>query len=273
MVCKASGIISYSYDDIYKIIKDYKYRSEIIKKYNVFIGLHRAGTLIATMMAMEYGSDKKVYMLDRNYTKSDIDNLKEKIKGQRVLLVEDVVGSGNSIKQVLDEFKDLDIKVDTFVLFADLTRNNISIDYLFLKTDKWVVPPWDAIDCRQGCSVGLDMDGLLCSQKELWVDKYLLKYKWIANIWSQFKHIFAKSLVQGKIDNPVIIITGRPDVDMPVTRWWLKKHGIKAWVFSNPYGIEKANEWKLEMIKKLHLETYIDSDADVVEWIKKNLNS
>ena len=67
----------------------------------------------------------------------------DSIKGKRVLVVDDVVDSGRTLALVLDLLTNVGAQPRSAVVYAKPTTV-VEPDYVWARTDKWIVFPWSA---------------------------------------------------------------------------------------------------------------------------------
>ena len=67
-----------------------------------------------------------------------------RINGKRVLIVEDTVGTGKTMSSVLRIIKPKKPKtIKTLALFTEINKNTPDFYHKIIKSDEWVVFPWE----------------------------------------------------------------------------------------------------------------------------------
>lgn len=67
----------------------------------------------------------------------------DSIKGRRLLVVDDVADSGKTLALVLELLRDMGAECRSAVLYAK-SQSVIEPDYVWKRTDEWIVFPWSA---------------------------------------------------------------------------------------------------------------------------------
>ena len=260
-----------SYAHIREMIRNSPLAS--LDRNTILIGIQRAGVTVALIAKEEFG-----------FTVIDNENFYHCMPELDYVLVDDVVGTGHTLKKNLTLMKDRGVrKVTTFALVQDANRCKFSADSYCVKTDKWLVFPWDAEEYKQGKHVkydfsgnivytAYDLDGTLCSGLDTKLDKFMLKY--IPFLWANFRHIFVCATPLGKSlrGKRVIIITGRPETDTLATQLWLKWHGIDPVLYMNKGDLKSIPYFKANVIIERDIRIYYENEPAVVE-ILRNLTS
>lgn len=68
----------------------------------------------------------------------------ESIRGQKLLVVDDVADTGRTLQLVLDLLRGLGAEARSAVLYAK-SQSVVSPDYVWRRTDEWIVFPWSAL--------------------------------------------------------------------------------------------------------------------------------
>ena len=127
------------------------------KNYQLVVGIYRGGVPIAITIADELGvySDviniKSYKYFERSGEIVIKSTLKrEDVEGKNVLLVDDLVDSGNTVKIAKKHLFSLGAnKVDVAVLFKKVW-SEVEVEYFLEETDKWVVFPWEWKEYERG---------------------------------------------------------------------------------------------------------------------------
>ena len=116
-----------SYNEISHIIDNYEIPMELLSKNWVIVA--NGGLFIAQRLAYLYG--KRLGFFDSN-------TLVKTNETENVLLIEDVVGTGNTLKKCKKEFP------DSQMLAFVYDPNNVSQpDYYIYESSEWVIFPWE----------------------------------------------------------------------------------------------------------------------------------
>ncbi|HET8593809.1 MAG TPA: phosphoribosyltransferase [Intrasporangium sp.] len=67
----------------------------------------------------------------------------ESIRGRRLLVVDDVADSGRTLALVLDLLREHGAEAKSAVIYAK-SRSEVEPDYVWRRTDEWIVFPWSA---------------------------------------------------------------------------------------------------------------------------------
>lgn len=252
----------WNYDVVHRAIK----RAHYAKEFDLILGIERAGALIAFIMAYEFERPASTLALTD-------ERLPLPAHFNRILLVDDVVGSGQTMEAALKRLRGLapSATVKTYALVRDARRGEYEPDYYGVRTDNWIRLPWDEHEFGRGQAIkyrtAYDMDGMVCSDANTWLDRFMLA-RW-PNIWANLRHLFVLPLMRPL--QPIIIITGRPPQDRWTTKAWLHLWGIKAEVHFNPYqpDHEGAVRWKAECINRLGITRFFESDPKQEEEVRK----
>lgn len=259
---RRSQLARWSYDDVHCAIK----RACFARDFDIILGLERAGALVAFMMAYEFGRPASTLALSE-------ERLPLPARFKRILLVDDVVGSGQTMEAALKKLRGLapSATVKTYALVRDGQRGEFEPDYCGVRADQWIRLPWDEREFARGQAIkyrtAYDMDGVVCTDANTWLDGFMLA-RW-PNVWANLRHLFVLPLMRPR--QPITIITGRPPQDRWTTLAWLHLWGIKAEVHFNPYrpDHEGAVRWKAECINRLGITRFIESDAKQAEEVRK----
>lgn len=118
--------------------------TKMSQKPDLIVGIARGGLIPARLLA-KYLDVKDVYALtfkkqgSQRVLRSEI---KESLGGKQILLVEDILESGRSLKTALTYLESLGAEVKTVSLYL-LPQPKIIPDYYISKQDKMPIFPWD----------------------------------------------------------------------------------------------------------------------------------
>ena len=149
-----------------KIAKYVKYLADIIakelgeKETPIFIGIMNGSFMFAADFVREYPYDCHItFVKIASYTGTNttgkmkhLVGLNEDLEGKTVIILEDIIDTGNTLEEIYEIFKDKKVKklkIATLFFKPDVFRKSLPIDYIGKSIeDKFVV------------GYGLDYDGL-----------------------------------------------------------------------------------------------------------------
>lgn len=196
--------------------------------------------------------------------------------GDRVLICEDLAGSGRTLSDCKQFIQDGGYRVSTLVVFKD-RYSAISSEYCcfdFHNSDTRIVLPWeryrvnlmandivhDGRADHEYHKTGWDMDGVLLHD----VDTEFWRADHAAALALRDTYPiaeFAPALPEGDV-----IITGRPVIDKDRTEKWLRDNEIDNLVFFRDDAVERPTaestaRWKGAKALELGCTHYVESDA------------
>jgi len=209
--------VTVSYEEAANYTK--KLAKLIPNNFDVIVGIPRSGLFVADILATKFGRPLTTPDL---FIKGEIwgsSLIKTPKKIKRILLVDDSVSSGKSLKKVYNKLikydKNLIIKKAALVSHPEGKK---LVDYvLSIKKPKCVFE-WQIIQGSKFTKISVDMDGVLCEDCPVGISSIEDEYiKWMEN---------AKPFMipVNKIDT---IITSRLEKYRTITEEWLKKNNVK----------------------------------------------
>jgi len=112
--------------------------------------------------------------------------------------------------------------------------------------------------------IGYDLDGVICKEPK-WLSIFFKLHPMIGVYLRDKQPILCEPIVEG------YIITGRPSCDREITLDWLWRNLIKyKALYMVPFFTwEKGIEYKVQMIEKLQLDVFVESDYRIIEELEK----
>ena len=186
----------------------------IPNKYDAIIGIPRSGLIPAAIIGFHFNLPviTPSEFVSNQYINS---NRIKKSELKRVLLVDDSIGSGRTLKKNIDLIKGVDI--DTAVIYTNAKIHKLT--YTFRQIIDPRIFQWNVLNHGHLKTACVDIDGVLCKDPTIIEDDN--KPNEIIN------HIInAEPLHVPKL--PIFaIITNRIEKYRPETVGWLAKHNIK----------------------------------------------
>jgi hypoxanthine phosphoribosyltransferase len=118
-------------------------------RYDFIIGICRGGLIAATSLSYRLDIPLKIVTIQTYETRyTDVTISRSIIAGYNILLVDDIVDTGDTIKQLQDIWQ-ID-KIDTACLVYNDAQNKVSADYRHIIIDKdkdpeWITFWWDKV--------------------------------------------------------------------------------------------------------------------------------
>ncbi len=138
-----------------KILKNKKFdpvRKEFSNGVDCIVGISRGGVIPAAMLA-HLLENKKLFMISYSYYSGEVKNkrlvsvsaISRELHGKKILLVDDVVDSGKTMKKAIDDLKKRKNKVISVVLhYKSKLKPKVKPDYFASDPGTaWVVYPWE----------------------------------------------------------------------------------------------------------------------------------
>lgn len=202
----------YTIDDLVKYSR--KWIKKFDKCYDAYVGIPRSGLFVANVLGMMTGrpvftpsmlvNDENPYFRGgKGYNLDDI------------LLVDDSLATGNTLKNVSKGLDDAGIRFDTGVVFVKKGMEQ-EVDHWFVKTGQHRIFEWNMMHVKW-YRVGFDLDGVLCHNcpRHIAEDKKLYG-EWLLNA-------VPFHIPSYRID---FILSNRLEVYRDVTEEWLDRHGV-----------------------------------------------
>ncbi len=118
--------------------------SKITEAPDIIVAVARGGLVPARLLAKQFGVNK-MYVLTINKQGDDqivVTKIMANLAGKKVLLVEDALESGKSLKAAQSYLKSLGASVETAALYATFT-SGIKPDYFISRKARIPPFPWD----------------------------------------------------------------------------------------------------------------------------------
>ncbi len=134
--------------------EDCRKLTEILKdkKFDCIVGISRGGVIPAAMLAY-FLDNKKLQTISYSYYAGEVRNKKlvslsgipKELRGKKILLVDDVVDSGKTMKKALDDLKKRKNKIIIVALhYKSKLKPKVKPDYFAEDPGTaWVVYPWE----------------------------------------------------------------------------------------------------------------------------------
>lgn len=224
------------------------------------IGVPRSGMIPASILSIKLGVPLS------STTKEDIIDLgaglrlRDSIKSKGLtVVVEDSSASGYSINEAK---KIIGTKNCIYVAVYSTPSMSTKLDYYgkILPLPHWF--SWNIFGNNRlldGFNIGCDFDGVICNDCTLEQDDDGEKYiEWIRNSQPKFRTLHNKI---------PFIVTARLEKYREETEKWLHKHKIRfdnlimgPWKSQIERNGKCIGSWKLEQIRKYHIQLFIESD-------------
>ncbi len=221
---------------------------KIPNEFDVIVGVPRSGLLVANILSTKFGRPLSTpdLIVRREYWNSK--NIRNPKKIEKILIVEDSVGTGKSLKEsfqkIKEKFPEAEIKTASLFAYPKVRKK---VDYLFDTINKSPILESQMIH-ETGYKFSVDMDGILCEDVPQGIGLDEEKYvNWL-------KTAKPFMIPTQEIDT---IITGRLNKHRGITEKWLKENGVRYKKLEmidleSDYGktVQKIIEFKIEVLKK-----------------------
>lgn len=247
------------------------YTKELARKipneFDLIIGVPRSGLFVASILATRFARPLSTpeSFLEKKMWKSEL--LKENKRIEKVLLVDDSVGTGKTFKKLRKDLLKASphLVVKTAALFS-LPGGKKEADYCLFVKKQFCVFEWQIFH-GTGVKTSVDMDGVLCedctSEAQISEKSYIY---WMKNVRPFIIPAF-------KIDT---IVTCRLERYRKITEEWLSKNNVKynhldMINLSSNYGktYEKMVNFKVNTLKKNRPDWFWESNFKLAHYINK----
>lgn len=149
-----SGRHSEYYVEKIKIINNPKFvsilcekLSELLKDYecDVIVGPAYGGIVLAYEVAKQL--NKKFVFTQRKDEKMTIRSGFDINPGDKAIIIEDIITTGGSVKEVIDLLTSKDIKVSAVACIVDRSGGNAKFDYPLIPLHSMSIESWEADNC------------------------------------------------------------------------------------------------------------------------------
>lgn len=256
-------------NDIYSNISN-------LPKIDVIVGVPRSGMLVASILSLymnkpltDIDSLRNGILFSSGDTKNTIGNIKSLSEAKNVLVVEDSVTTGNSIRKAKEKLRDLETKYNLIYFAAYVTHESKKHVNLYLSI---VEHPrsfeWNIMHTGNLTKACVDIDGVLC------VDPTNEQNDG-GSIYKQFlENAIPKLVPTVKINT---IVTSRLEKYRPETEKWLAKHNIEYdKLYMLPLNSKEERqrlgchgEYKAKIYKKSKCILFVESNPEQAIEINK----
>lgn len=221
-----------TYDKVFEIVISLEEKARALNP-SLIVGITRGGIVPATMLAQRLSKRLAFIMYHRGAEVPEWQTGKEP-KGETILLVDDIVSTGKTLKIVKTYLESLGNKVYTLTVFFDPARSEFAPD-IALPADKYIMFPWEIKDTtpanretfgKQGYVLpeqeedfyAVDLDGVIAP------DIRKVHYKKRLHLALSLRETLETLPHRPQMPN-MAIVTGRMLVDYDSTRRWLDESG------------------------------------------------
>jgi len=282
--------IYFSYDKIERWLRSIALPLRALKADSV-IGVLRGGYFPAVLVSHITGAPLSFLRYDRVTGTIDASDVKLPPPGARVILCEDIAGSGLTLLNCHDYLLSKGLDVVTVTVIQD-KLSRISPDFSINIGDARGILPWERhVGTRQyvehsgslinGLGVrsqdheyevwGFDLDGVFLR------DVPTVMYENDLQAAIEYRAKLPSDLSALRLARPYAIITGRPEEDRAITERWLDEHAIPYThlYLRDPkkYSDNETSKYKASIADELELTHYVESDpaqalaiADLLPW-------
>ena len=119
--------------------------------FEIILGVARGGLVLAYYIASKLNVSKFYTIRLKSYHKMEQNEIEiiqeppwEKMKGKKILIIEDLIDQGNTAELIMNLFKIHQIENYKFAVLVDKQKNpNISADYTIRHIKKWILFFWE----------------------------------------------------------------------------------------------------------------------------------
>jgi len=235
------------------------------KGFDLVVGIPRSGMIPAYIIASFLNihcTDRNSFLLNiplqKGLTKKLPAGLKFPSEAKKILLVDDSINSGNSLKKILSDFSVNKQKVITLAIYSSLKkRDDVDIFFKYLSYPR--VFEWNIFHHEVLANASVDIDGVLCIDPTNEENDDGTKYRYFLN---KTKPYILPTL---KIHS---LVTNRLEKYRNETENWLNKWGIQydnLIMLDLPTKEERIRlkiraKHKAEYYKKSKTQLFIESD-------------
>ncbi len=266
-----------TYERAFNVIKSFEQKL-VERRYDLVLGIARSGVIPAVMISQTIDVTVAFIQCGRTQEPRFMDNID--VKGKKILLVDDIIGLGLTMRKVYDFVRNHGADVSTCCLYYDEETTQFTPDFGY-STEHFMHAQWDRKDVtprsRQALSdkngrcttsdtfecFGTDLDGVFLD--DINRKAYRLEGR-IQQILHYRDHLKPMDNIPVINHSDVHIITARPMMDFDRTRRWLDANGFTDVQLScrDPAnygnGHEESARFKAEQILKTGISKYFESD-------------
>ena len=139
------------YEDSNLLVKKIKEDTLKSEPFDIMLGVARGGLVLAYYIASKINISKFYTIRLKSYNEMKQNEIEiiqeppwEKMKGKKVLVIDDLIDQGNTAKFVMNLLKIHQIENYKFAVLADKQKNpNIKPDYFIKHIKKWILFFWE----------------------------------------------------------------------------------------------------------------------------------
>lgn len=231
------------------------------RSFDLIVGIPRSGFLVANIIALKLDkplTTPELFVQGQYWERKLIDK-KRKREFKNILLVDDSITSGKTIKKSLELLRGYrkKIKITKAALIATReTKEFVDLYYKIIPQPR--IFEWNFLHAKKG-KLATDLDGVLCEDCPSGVDPDEKKYlQWIKDAKPFLVPTF-------EID---VILSNRLERYRPETEKWLAKHGVryKELILWNIDSKEERNgrhaQRKIEVLLKVKPDIFWESSYE-----------
>ena len=284
---KDKVVLNISYDKIASILVS---QQNLQRAYNpeLVIGISRGGIVPASMIASNLSLPLLLISVTRGVEETTWlsppnDEILNTLKSRkiRVLLVDDIVSSGETIRKSRKFLENLGFKVIVNTIFYD--KKSVIIPDIGVCAEQYIKFPWEKKENTIGSlkvkqekgmsefhfsderdSFGFDLDGIFA--EDIPSDLYDTNLSYALKMRDNLPLLETAPDIPDNIRPHTAIITARPDLDFERTKKWLDNHGFNNIPLycrsSKDFGHDLAGhiQSKIKTINELGISCYFESD-------------
>lgn len=239
-----------------------------LNNFNLVVGIPRSGIIPASIISLSLQipfADLHTYINDKiMLPHGEIKSIKE--KNQKILLVDDTINTGKSIKAALEKIKYArpNDQITTYAVWRSPLTDTDSIDYSSGLVSRPRIFEWNLWKKDTVIHYGFDLDGVFCKDPDDHENDKGLK------LINYYKNALPKFIPQNKVG---YIVTNRLEQHREITKNWLENNKIyyrKLLMKENPK--EGHIEHKIRKIKNLPIKLFIESDVRQAKKISEKVS-
>jgi orotate phosphoribosyltransferase len=240
-------------EDAITLVRDWC--SKLPIRYDLLVGIPRAGLLFANFMALELSIPLATpEMLPSYWSGKSI----ESGPVRNILIVEDMTKSGTQVKPLKKKVQELFPTATVHIGAVYSPEGGMALDTYASRLDGTSITEWDFLDEQVYQNVAVDMDGVLCQDCPPGITETNFD-DWARNA---IPYLIPRFKVQA-------IITSRLERSRMITDEWLRKYGIKYYnLLCDPSRTLHERDligWKVHCINQRKPQVFVESDAHVAQ--------
>lgn len=267
-----------TYERAFHVVKTFE-QALAAERFDLILGIARSGVVPAVMVSQTIDVPVEFVQCGRTETPRFLGSPPE-LKGKKILVVDDIIGLGLTMRAVVEFVKKLGGHPVSFCLYFDKETTQFRPDFGH-STSHFMHAQWDRKDVtpqsrkalkeKNGrCTTedtyecfGTDLDGVFL--EDIKRKAYRLEER-IASILAYRDSLMPMESIPVTDHQHVYVITGRPETDRQRTRAWLNKHGFaKAQLVCRNTaeygsGLKEMARFKADQIINIGISKYFESD-------------